>query len=84
MAAHLELFTGLRGFHVYSNTVNWRPYVGQTLTFKREHDNRHDKFAIAGKTMLKGKIGLIIVGHIQESYLVILGMLFKRGRSLKL
>ena len=42
----------------------WRPYVGQKLTFMREHDNRHDKFAVAGKIMLKGKIGLIIVGHI--------------------
>ena len=64
MADHLEFYTGLRGFHVYSTTVNWRPYVGQKLIFKRELDNHHDKFAVAGKTMLKGKIGLIIVGHI--------------------
>ena len=64
MDVHFEFHTGLRGFHVYSNTINSRPYVGQKLTFKREHDNRHDKFAVAGKTMVKGKIGLIIVGHI--------------------
>ena len=32
--------------------------MGQKFTFKREHD----KFADAGKTMLKRKIGL--VGHI--------------------
>ena len=34
------------------------------LSSERKHDNRHDKFAVAGKTMLKGKIGLIMVGHI--------------------
>ena len=36
MADHLEFYTGLRGFHVYSNTINWRPDVGQKLTFKRK------------------------------------------------
>ena len=59
-----EFFTGLRGFHVYSNTVNRRPYVGQKITFKREHNNPHDRFAVAGKTMLKGKIAPVTVGHV--------------------
>ena len=55
--------TALRSFHVYSNTVNWRPYVGQKITFKREHSNLHP-FAVAGKTMFKGKITPVAVGHV--------------------
>ena len=64
MAQSYEFFTALRGFHVYSNTVNWRLYVGQKITFKREHNNPHDRFAVAGKTRLKGKIALVTVGHV--------------------
>ena len=56
MAQSYEFLTALRGFHVYSNTVDWRPYVGQKITFKRGHSNLHDRFAVAGKTMFKGKI----------------------------
>ena len=64
MPNHFEFLTGLRGFHIYSNTVNWKPCKGQKVTFKREHKNPYDKFAVAGKTLLKGKVGLIIVGHV--------------------
>ena len=39
-------------------------YVGQKITFKREHNNPYDKFAVTGKVMMKGKIGLIVVGHL--------------------
>ena len=41
-----------------------KPYVGQKITFKREHNNPYDKFAVTGKVMMKGKIGLIVVGHL--------------------
>ena len=61
MADHLEFYTGLRGFHVYSNTVTWRPYVmcdletlcGTETYFQARARHRHDKFAVAGKTMVK-------------------------------
>ena len=62
MAKTFEYFTGLRGFHVCSNTVNWKPHIGQKITFKREHNNS-DKFAVAGTTFLKGRIGAATVGH---------------------
>ena len=64
MAQSYEFFTALRDFHVYSNAVNWRPYVGQNITFKRKQNNPHDRFAVAGKTMLKGKIAPVTVGHV--------------------
>lgn len=61
---HFEFFTALRGFHVYCNTVNWEPYVGQKISFKREHNNKYDKFAVAGQALLRGRLGEITVGHI--------------------
>ena len=30
----------------------------------REYNNKHDRFAVAGKTLLKGRIAPITVGHI--------------------
>ena len=66
MAQSYEFFTALRGFHVYSNTVNWRQYVGQKITFKREHNNPHDRVAVAAKTMLKGKIAPVTVDHVPQ------------------
>ena len=64
MANNFEFYTGLRGYHVYSNTVGWKPYVQEKIILKREHKNPHDKFAVAGKVTMKGKIGLIVVGHV--------------------
>ena len=64
MVYHFEFLTCLRGFHIYSNTVNWKPCKGQKVTFNREYKNPYDKFAVSGKTLLKGKVGLIIVGHV--------------------
>ena len=66
MANNFEFYTGLRGYHVYSNTVSSKPYVGQKITFKREHNNPYDKFAVAGKVTMKGKMGLIVVGHVPK------------------
>ena len=64
MLHHYEFCSGLRRYHVYSNTVSWKPYVGQKITFKKEHNNPYDKFSVAGKVAMKGKVGLIVVGHI--------------------
>ena len=57
-------FTGLRDFHVYCNEVNWVPYVGENIIFICEYTNKHDRFPVAGKTLLKGRIVPITVGHI--------------------
>ena len=64
MANNFEFYTGLTGYHVYSNTVSWKPYVGQKIAFKSENYNPYDKFVVAGKVTMKVKIGLIVVGHI--------------------
>ena len=57
-------YTELSGYHVYSNTIRWKPYVGRKIKFKREHNNTYDKFAVAGKVTMNEKIGLIVVGHV--------------------
>ena len=64
MASNFEFYIGLIGYHVCSNTVNWKPYVGQRTTFKREHNKPNDKFTVTGKVKIKEKIGLIVVGHV--------------------
>ena len=56
--------TGLRGFHVYSTTKGWKPYLQQKITFKREHNNVHDRFAVSGLTTLRGTLAPVVVGHI--------------------
>ena len=64
MANNSEFCSGLNRYHVYSSTVNWKPYVGQKIAFKKEHNNPSDKFAVARKVTMKGMVGLIVVGHI--------------------
>lgn len=59
-----EFITGLRGFHVYKNTENWKPFVGQEISFKRELSNSFDRFAVAGKVLLLNKLAPVVVGHI--------------------
>ena len=56
--------TGLRGFHVYSTTKGWKPYLQEKITLKREHDNVHDRFAVSGLTTLRGRLAPVVVGHI--------------------
>ena len=46
-------FTGLRGFHVYSNLVNRKSHFGQKIYLKHEHNNNYDKFAVPCKTLFK-------------------------------
>ena len=64
MTDTFEFFTGLKGFHVYCNTVNWVPYVEQNIIFKLEYNNKHHSFDVAGKTLLKLRIAPITVGHV--------------------
>ena len=68
MTDTIEFFTGLRVFHVYCNTVSWDPYVEQNIIFKREYNNKHGRFAVAGNTLLKGCIAPIIVGHVPREH----------------
>ena len=64
-ATHCYQFTtSLRGFHVYYNTVNWEPCIGQKLPFNCECNNPHNKFAVCGKTILPGKLLNSVVGHV--------------------
>ena len=83
MTNHFEFFTDLRGFRVYSNTVNWKPCKGQKVVFKGENKNPYNKFAITRKNLLKGKTGLLLV-MFQKSYHTKFGMPFKREQYLKL
>ena len=56
----------LRGFHVYRNTENWAPIIGEELTFMPEHHNSHDRFAVAGQSFLPGRLAPVTVGHVQR------------------
>ena len=58
--------TALRTFHVYHDTVNWNPYIGQDLSFKCELNNMHNTFAVCGKALLPGKISPVVVGHVAK------------------
>ena len=71
MSKQMEFYSGLRGFHVYHNTVNWKPYVKEKITLKRELDNKHNKFAVAGRVTMRGKFGWIVVGHANFSLCLI-------------
>ena len=31
-----EFYSGLRGYHVYENSADWRPYEKEKVTLKRE------------------------------------------------
>ena len=57
-----KFVTGLRGFHVYSS--EWTPVLEQKITFTKEENNPHDRFAVAGKLTLKGKLCPVTVGHV--------------------
>ena len=59
MANTFEYFTGLRGFHVYFNMVNWKPNIEQKILFKHKHNDNYDKFTVAHKTLLKRRIGAV-------------------------
>ena len=66
MTDKFEFFTGLRSVHVYCNTMNWVPFVGQNKIFNRECNNKRDIFDVTGRTLLKYGIAPIIVGHVSR------------------
>ena len=62
MTLFFEFTTALRGFHVYRS--EWKPHLDQFITFKQEFENPHDRFAVAGKAKLPGKLCAVTVGHV--------------------
>ena len=51
---------------MYHNTVHSKPYVKEKIARKREHNNKHDKFAAAGRVTMRETFGWIVVGHIPK------------------
>ena len=66
MTYTFEFFTWLRGSQLYCNMVDWVPYVGQNIIFKCKYNNKHDRFVVAGKTVLKGRIAPITIEHVSR------------------
>ena len=82
-ATHCYQFTtALRGFHVYYNTVNWKPFVGQKVTFICERNNPHDNFAVCGKTILPGKLVNSVVGHVPREIARHIWFALQRGATI--
>ena len=46
---------------MYKITENWKPFVGQEISFKRELSNEHGRFAVAGKVLLPNKLARVVV-----------------------
>ena len=44
--------------------TSWKPFLKQQLVFKQEKDNKHDRFAVAGQTILTETLFYSTVGHI--------------------
>ena len=83
MTDTFAFFTEFRGFHVYCNTVNWVPYVGQIIIFKREYNSKHDRFALAGKTLSKAALHQLLLNMFLENFPDTLGMRYKRWHNSK-
>ena len=58
----MSFFSGLRGFHVYQ--ASWIPHMNQHIEFKRERNNSHHQYAVAGFAKLTGTLAPSIVCHI--------------------
>ena len=82
MSNKFEFYSGLRGYHVYHNTVNWKPYVKEKITLKREHNNEHDKFAVAGRVTMRGRFSGLLLDTYQKNFLAMCGTQFRKGRSM--
>ena len=79
-----EFLTGLRGFRVYSNTVNWKPYKSRELLSSENTIILTTNLPLLEKLCWKSRLELLLLVMFQESYLAIFGMSFKRERNLKL
>ena len=84
MANTFEYFAGLRKFNVYSNTVNWKPHIGQKISFKRKHNSITINSLSLVKPFLKDESRQLLLGIFQESFLDTPGMPYKKGQNFKL
>ena len=72
-----DFITGLRGFHVYRDI--WKPSLNQFINFKQEKNNRYDRFAVAGMTILPGTLAASIVGHMPRELSRFIWYAIERG-----
>ena len=59
-----QVRSAIRGYHVYCNSEGWTPKMGEKISFRREFDNKHDRFAVSAKSSLPGRIAPVTVGHV--------------------
>ena len=59
-----KFYCGLLGSHVYSNRVNWKPFVCEEISIARELDNIYDQFIPAGRKIFTGTVAPTTIGHI--------------------
>ena len=64
MVNAFEYFTGLGGFHVYSNTVYWKPHIGQKISLSNA--NIITITIISLVDSLKRTNRAVTVGHIPK------------------
>ena len=77
----MKFITGLRGYQVYRSS--WKPFLKQQLTFKQEKDNKHDRFAVAGQTVLPGTLFTSSVGHIPIELSRFIWYALQRGAGIR-
>ena len=53
---------GLRGYHHYQHTENWKPFRGQRVYLQRELDNEADRLAVTGSVISWERYAT--VGHV--------------------
>ena len=83
MANHFEFYSGLRGYHVYKNSADWKPYEKEKVTLKREKSNKQDKFAVAGRVTMRGRFGWILLVIYRGKYHDMYGTRFWKEPSMR-
>ena len=66
MTVIFKFSTGLGGFHMDSNMVIWKAYIGQKVPFKRKHNTTSNRFAVANIFLLKEQTRAASVGYIPK------------------
>ena len=61
MDVSFRFFCGLRGYHQYC--LVWSPTLHEELLVRHEHDNSHDRYAIACLKKLPDHLSETIVGY---------------------
>ena len=80
-SGYFDFVTDMRGFHVYRDI--WKPKLYQLVTCKRERNNVHHCFAIAGMTKVQGTLAPSIIGHIPRELSRYIWFAIKRGATIQ-